>query len=125
MRHHESHLDGGDGVDRRTLRPPRSERPTWVKRATTQDKIDSFWSGESFDLPESQELSYHLAVVLVRNLMSDYPRRVLDFLNSAEFSDAGNAALIDSCGISLVDLVGQFLGRGPWSPRTDYSDAEA
>ena len=83
--------------------------------------MDPFWSGESFFAPdEGQELSYHLAQILVRNLMSDYPKRIPSFLNTANHVDAGNTALLDTCNISLDDLVTQFLGEGPWKPRGDY-----
>jgi hypothetical protein len=85
------------------------------------DTIDSFWSGTSFYSPDDgQELSYHLAQILFRNLMSDYPQKIHDFLNSANFADAGNAALVKLCGVSLDDRVKQFLGNGDWGPRSDY-----
>lgn len=83
--------------------------------------IHEFWSGDSFYSPDDgQELSYHLAQIIVRNLMSDYPKRLLEFLLSATHEDAGNAALIESCGVSLGDRVGQFLGPGKWNPRSVY-----
>ncbi len=87
-----------------------------------RDTIDLFWSGASFYSPDvGQELSYHLAQILFRNLMSDYPKKINDFLNSASFADAGNAALVKLCGVSIGDCVKQFLGEGDWSPRSDYA----
>ncbi|MCA9135490.1 MAG: hypothetical protein KDB00_01990 [Planctomycetales bacterium] len=86
-----------------------------------RDSIHYFWSGESFQFADDgQELSYHLAQVLFRNLMSDYRRKVNDFLNTANYLDSGNGALIQTCGVSLADRVTQFLGDGPWAPRSNY-----
>lgn len=102
-------------VDNETVR---RHRDYW-----NRDTIHSFWSGESFFSPDDgQELSYHLAHVLFRNLMSDYPKRMKDFLNSANWSDAGDSALRTVCGVTLGDCVCQFLGDGVWNPRTAYSD---
>ena len=90
------------------------------------DTIHSFWSGDSFYSPDDgQELSYHLSQILYRNLMSDYPTQMRGFLNAANFSDAGNSALLDVCGVSLYDRVVQFLGNGEWSPRADYAEVDA
>lgn len=87
--------------------------------------IHSFWSGDSFFSPDDgQELSYHLSRVLVRNLMSDHPKQVISFLKSANYADAGNTALLDSCGTSLRDQVTQFLGEGEWTPRLDYNSVD-
>ena len=87
------------------------------------ESIHWFWSGDSFFSPdEGQELSYHLSQVLFRNLMSDYPRQVTEFLNTANFVDAGDRALRDVCHVSLGDRVAQFLGRGNWTPRGDYAE---
>ena len=57
--------------------------------------------------------------------MADYPKQVSDFLNTANFVDAGNRALQDSCGVSLGDRVTQFLGDGDWTPRADYTEIDA
>lgn len=90
------------------------------------DTIHRFWSGDSFCSPDDgQELSYHLSQVLFRNLMSDHPARVNDILNNASYVDAGNAAFVNACNVSLADRVSQFLGNGPWAPRSDYSFPEA
>ena len=90
------------------------------------ENIHMFWSGESFLFADDgQELSYHLAYVLFRNLMSDYPGSVNDILNNANFIDAGNAALINACHTSLADRVSQFLGDGEWAPRSEYPSSQA
>ena len=82
--------------------------------------IQQFWDGNSFASPdEGQRLSYHLAQILVRNLMSDYPKQMLKFLASADQADAGNAALQKLCRITLGQRVKQFLGAGDWEPRVD------
>lgn len=84
--------------------------------------INSFWSGASFLSPDDgQELSYHLARVIFRNLMADYPRAVNKILNTANFSDAGNGAFVNTCNVSLADRVAQFLGEGDWAPRNNYT----
>lgn len=85
------------------------------------ESIDSFWSGDAFFFPgDGQELSYHLSQVLFRNLMSDFPMAVNNILNNANFVDAGNAAFVDSCNLSLAERAAQFLGDGPWAPRNNY-----
>lgn len=91
----------------------------------TAKMIDAFWSGDSFILPDDgQELSYHLAQVLFRNLMADFPKQMLPILNSAHYEDAGNAALRKLCNVSLGDRVQQFLGDGDWEPSRSYSDID-
>ena len=90
------------------------------------DTIHSFWSGESYYFPDDgQELSYHLSQVLFRNLMSDYPKMVKDILKSANFADAGNAAIINHCSVSLKNRASQFLGDGPWAPKSHYTIPDA
>ena len=90
-----------------------------------REMIDAFWSGDSFFSPdEGQELSYHLAQVLIRNLMSDYPKQISPMLNAAHFTDAGNASLRQFCGVSLGDRVRQFLGEGDWEPSRSYSEID-
>ena len=48
-----------------------------------------------------------------------------DFLNTANFVDAGNSALHDACDVSLGDRVAQFLGDGDWAPHADYTEIDA
>ncbi|WP_442509865.1 hypothetical protein SH528x_001465 [Novipirellula sp. SH528] len=90
------------------------------------ETIHMFWTGDSFYCPDDgQELSYHLSQVLFRNLMFDYPKNVNDILNTANYADAGNAAFINACNVSLADRVAQFLGPGSWAPRSDYAVPDA
>jgi len=87
--------------------------------------IDAFWSGDSFFFPDDgQELSYHLAQVLFRNLMADFPKQISPLLNAAHYADAGNAALRQLCSVSLGDRLLQFLGEGDWEPGRSYSEAD-
>ncbi|MCC9644700.1 hypothetical protein LOC71_20700 [Rhodopirellula sp. JC740] len=87
--------------------------------------INSFWSGESFSFPdEGQELSYGLAQVLFRNLMSDFPEVVKDILNNASYVDAGNSAFLQFCNVSIADRAAQFLGNGDWTARGNYADLD-
>lgn len=81
--------------------------------------IQRFWSGESFHGPgDEQRLSYSLAQVLIRNLMSDYPRKVAEFVRQANPDDSGDGALLATCGVSLESRVSQFLGAADWNPRS-------
>lgn len=85
------------------------------------DTIHSFWSGDSFfSAGEEQWLSYELSQVLFRNLLSDYPGTMKEILQTASSIDAGNAAIVKVCKKSLDDRASQFLGKGTWSPRSNY-----
>ena len=86
-------------------------RAFWPTRS-----LDEFWDGSCFRRPDSQELSYSLAQVLVRNLMADHPSEFRKFLLSASRDDAGAAAAMSCFNRSLGDIAGQFLGPGDWNP---------
>lgn len=91
----------------------------------SREKIDGFWSGESFYLAdEGQELSYSLAEVLVRNLLSDHPQQAMDIVRLAHFRDAGDLAFQQSLGVGLADRVAQFLGPGDWQPHCDHRELD-
>ncbi|MCR9211235.1 MAG: hypothetical protein NXI28_23650 [bacterium] len=99
----------------------RLHREYWNK-----ENIQSFWSGESFILSDDgQQLSYHLAQVLFRNLMADHSKKVREILLQANSRDAGNAAFVNVLGQTLADRVAQFLGSGPWSTLSDYGAEDA
>lgn len=86
------------------------------QRYWNKDTIQGFWSGESFmAIDEGQELSYHLAHILVRNISRDYPA-FSKFINHASFEDAGESAAQENLGLSLTQIVGSFLGEGSWQP---------
>lgn len=81
--------------------------------------IQKFWNGDSFHSTESQELSYHLAHIIVRNLSKDYSS-FSSFINAANYEDSGNRAAKEYLGSSLNSLVGTFLGEGNWKPRNHH-----
>ena len=78
--------------------------------------IQGFWSGESFyATDEGQELSYHLAHILIRNISRNYTA-FADFTNNANYADAGAEAAQKCLGLSLGEIVSSFLGEGCWKP---------
>lgn len=82
----------------------------------TEESIQTFWSGESFSNTDvGQELSYHLAQLLVRNISQDYEQFV-HFSKNAHSNDGGETAAQEVLGISLGDLLTGLLGDGNWSP---------
>lgn len=83
-----------------------------------QKNIQSFWKGKSFsNTDEGQELSYHLAQLLVQNISRDYEQFV-GFSNHAHHKDAGQEASQKHLNICLGDLLTGLLGEGDWSPKT-------
>ncbi len=81
------------------------------------ENIQSFWSGESFKLTDDgQELSYHLAQLLVRNISKEY-LVFKTFVTHANEADAGEKAAREYLNISLGDLLEGLLGEGDWSPQ--------
>ena len=82
------------------------------------EKIQQFWSGDSFQaIDEGQELSYHLAHILVSNISKDFAV-FREFANHANLQDGGEASAITNLGISLGELVGELLGESEaWAPR--------
>lgn len=89
------------------------------QRFWNENTIQSFWSGDSFhSIDEGQELSYHLAHILVRNISRDYSAFV-SFVNSADFVDAGGEAAQKYLGLTLEQIVGTFLGEGNWKPASN------
>lgn len=74
--------------------------------------LDDFWSGRSFGSPKAQELSYELAVILVKSL-SSRTQDMSGFLASAEWRDAGFGAAQSELGLDLAEVVAEFLGPDP------------
>lgn len=89
----------------------RLQRRWWGPRG-----LASFWTGRSFSLADDgQELSYKLALYLVRRLLEDHAGpRFEAFLRAASCQDAGRAAAQEHLGISLNRTVAEFLGPGEW-----------
>lgn len=84
----------------------------------SESSLQPFWSGEAFGRPgETQELSYHLAEVLTRNLLADHSHLLANLLAKVHWSDAGDAACRAVLGTSLASIASEFLGNGDWSPR--------
>jgi hypothetical protein len=88
----------------------------------SMETIQKFWSGESFRAEESVELSYSLAKILL-NLISSEKGDFKNFLQTAHYRDAGEAAFAASYGKNLGDLATIFLGSGDWNPRLDLLKA--
>ena len=81
-----------------------------------EDKIQEFWSGESFSRPDDgQHLSYHLAQFLVQSLSKEY-RTFKDFILQADYPDGGESAANTVYNNSLGYLVEGLLGNGDWAP---------
>jgi len=80
--------------------------------------LQSFWSGQSFNDTDDdvQELSYHLAEVLSRNILEDHREKFGLFLAAARQHDAGEAAAREYLGRDLASIASQFLGEGAWGP---------
>jgi len=81
-----------------------------------ESEIQEFWSGKSFSRPdEGSGLSYNLAQFAVHSLSRDYEVFV-EFVNNADFSDAGEAAANEVYEGSLGNLIAQYFGEGEWTP---------
>lgn len=84
--------------------------------------LQVFWSGKAFHQPdEGQRLSYDLAEIMVRNLLSDHRDRFLDFLCRAREADCGEDAAQEILGVGLGEYAAMFLGKGDWSPHRGLS----
>ncbi len=82
----------------------------------TEENIQDFWSGASFyATDEGQELSYHLAHVLLRNLSQNF-NVLVRFTNLATAEDSGESAAMQAMGVSVGHLLESFLGKGNWAP---------
>jgi hypothetical protein len=98
---------------------PSVERLAEMSRYCRKNGLQWFWTGEGFSLPDDgQEFSYTLARLLVLRLSTDHNKQFWMFVEKADWTDAGDAALRDAIGVSLADLVGTFFGPGDWTPQT-------
>jgi hypothetical protein len=81
-----------------------------------EQNIQEFWAGLSFQKPgEVNKLSYSLSLILLEvlsNPWSDF----LDFVQNADFRDAGQDAAQKWLGRCLGEAVSGFLGHGNWRP---------
>lgn len=82
--------------------------------------IQQFWTGESWEIPgDSFDLSYNLAQVLWRKIETDLGASrsaILEFASKANVKDAGEDACRLILGLSLGEIVADFLGDGRWAP---------
>jgi len=89
-------------------------------RCWNESTIQSFWSGESWPMPEECfELSYDLAEILWRKIEVDLGasrEETLELIASANAADAGEAAIRRLFDLGLGDLASDFLGEGRWAP---------
>jgi hypothetical protein len=82
------------------------------------DTIQDFWNGKAFSAPDDrQELSYTLAETLAERLMRQFAGSFAEFAKTASASDAGEAALWNTCRLSLSQCVTDIFGNHDWSPR--------
>lgn len=96
----------------------RRQQHHWSKRG-----LDAFWSGDAFQRGDrGQQLSYTLAEVLMQNLVNTRGGELTAFVADAKAADAGDAAARENLGVSLGDLVAEFLGPGDWEPSLDGQD---
>lgn len=89
-----------------------------LRRYWSVVSIQAFWSGQAFHAPESQQLSYELARILVEQLAKDWSA-FAQFARSADRADAGAAAAREHLGLDLGHAVTALLERDTprsWSP---------
>jgi hypothetical protein len=91
-----------------------------------QQRIQEFWSGESFQRTDDGNLlSYDLASILVREMSRDWPAFVR-FARDARRDDAGHAAAVRHLGIDLGQAVCVLFDKaaGPgWLPASPAAPA--
>ena len=87
----------------------------------TEERMQEFWSGESFWLADDgQLLSYHLAQFLLNGLYQGGitpPALMNQFIREASHENAGVSAAKDVLDIDLTKFLTNLLGEGNWAPR--------
>jgi len=68
------------------------------------ETLDAFWSGKSFKSIDGQRLSYQLAEFLL-NALPGEPEKLAEFVNHADWRDAGHEAARSILGIELEELI--------------------
>jgi hypothetical protein len=89
----------------------------------TPENIQTFWSGQSFLSPDSTELSYSLANILI-NLIAEEKGDFKNFLQNAHYSDSGEAAFSKVYRKNLGQIAGIFLGDGEWNPKPEAINSQ-
>lgn len=82
----------------------------------SNESIQSFWDGSAFGHPDSSELAYSLADILVRNIAIRHGQTLRAFTPVADEQDGGDSAAREHLGVGLADIVSEFLGDGDWEP---------
>jgi len=73
--------------------------------------LDEFWNGKSFSSAgKGQELSYQLAEILARLVLTDHRAAFLTFVKKARGEDGGESAAREHLGQSLQEIAAMFLG---------------
>ncbi len=85
-------------------------REHWMRK-----RLQTFWHGTSFTRANDPLLSYSLAQMLVRNMLSRGRTKFVEFATQAKALDCGDEASRSVYGISLCEWAAQFLGPGDWS----------
>ena len=76
-----------------------------------QHGLDTFWTGEAFQLPDDRStFAYDLAYLLVRSLVVRDRAAFSSFLRNADRRDAGYAACRAAYGVEPDDLVRRIVG---------------
>ena len=84
------------------------------------DYLQQFWSGVSFRKPESSELSYDLALIITRRILSDFKDETKFFVNEANWSDGGNSAAKKYFRMPISHLVTSFVDVEDTEPNPAY-----
>lgn len=94
-----------------------SEDAADIRRYWHEHGLNSFWWGHGFhQFDESQHRSYQLSQILYLLILTDYRRRLPDFVRHVSADDAGESAARKYLGVGLADIATQFLGKGNWEP---------
>jgi hypothetical protein len=82
-----------------------------------ESNIQLFWSGKTFDEPgDGSELSYNLGEILV-TLLAEKGTAFAEFVEAADWHDAGQDAAVKILGQGLEEVLAGFLGPDDWRPR--------
>lgn len=80
-----------------------------TKRYWKLNGMSSFWNGEAFFDLNGQEHAYLTSEIIVRYLVNDYKKQVIDFIQNANYVDGGKAAASSVLGMDLNELSDKFL----------------
>jgi hypothetical protein len=82
-----------------------------------ETNIQAFWAGTTFGMPgDDSQLSYSLGEILV-TILSEKGPEFIEFIQAADWRDAGLDAAANFLGQGLEDVVAGFLGPGNWRPQ--------